>query len=138
LSPDGKWLAYYAIESGASQVYVVSFPKPEQKRQISTEGGVQPRWSHDGREIYFLSPTGKLMVVDITTNSTLSSGPAHPLFDTGILHGNFDGMQYAVAGDGKRFLIFKEIPPDPAAPPPAARPLSVVVNWMAALKDQKQ
>jgi hypothetical protein len=47
-------------------------------------------------------------------------------------------MQYAVAGDGKRFLMFKEIPPDPAASPPAARPLSVIVNWMAALKDQKQ
>jgi len=138
LSPDGKWLAYYAMESGASQVYVVSFPKPEEKRQISTEVGVQPRWSRDGREIYFLGPTGKMMAVDVTTNPTLSSGPAHPLFDTGIPKPSFDGMQYAVAGDGKRFLMFKEIPPDPAAQPPAARPLSVIVNWMAALKDQKQ
>jgi Tol biopolymer transport system component len=138
LSPDGKWLTYYAMESGASQVYVVSFPKPEQKRQISTEGGVQPRWSQDGREIYFLSPIGKMMAVDVITAPTLSSGAAHSLFDTGISNASFDGMQYAVTGDGKRFLLFKEIPADPAAPPPVARPLSVIVNWTAALKDRKQ
>ena len=51
LSYDSKWLAYNAIESDTSEVYVVSFPKPDQKRQISTNGGTQPRWREDGKEL---------------------------------------------------------------------------------------
>jgi len=137
LSPDGKWMTYQGLESGSWQVYVVSFPKPDQKRQVSTEGGVQPRWSGDGRELYFLNTEGKMMAVDITTQPTLSSGAARVLFDTGMRNSASDGIQYAVTGDGKRFLLFKEIPPDPTAPPPMPRPLSVIVNWMGALQNRK-
>ena len=92
-------------------------------------------------------PTGYANVLGPTKSNLPSVSPpaarfhqgrAHPLFDTGISKPSFDGLQYAVTGDVKRFQMFKEIPPDPAAPPPAPRPLSVIVNWMAALKDQKQ
>jgi Tol biopolymer transport system component len=134
LSADGKWLAYQAIESGGSQIYVVSFPKADQKRQISTAGGVQPQWRPDGRGLYFLSVDGKMMSVDIITEPALSSETPRPLFDTGIAAPSFDSEEYATA-DGKRFLFLKLIPAETsnaAAPPP-----TIVVYWTTGLKDQK-
>jgi Tol biopolymer transport system component len=55
LSPDGKWLAYTSAESKQLEVYVVSFPTPDAKFQLSTNGGRIPVWSRDGRELYFIS-----------------------------------------------------------------------------------
>src|SRR5262249_40493789 len=55
ISPDGRWLAYISNESGKFEVYVDSFPKPAGKQQISTEGGSQPRWRGDGKELYYIS-----------------------------------------------------------------------------------
>src|SRR5207237_6390962 len=60
---DTKWLAYASAESGTWQIYVISFPAADQKRQVSTAGGSQPRWRHDGRELYYLALDGKLMAV---------------------------------------------------------------------------
>lgn len=60
-SPDGKWLAYHSNESGVTQVYVISFPAGDQKRQISTTGGGQPRWRRDGKELFYLGLDGNLL-----------------------------------------------------------------------------
>jgi Tol biopolymer transport system component len=119
---DGKWLAYASEESGRWEVQVISFPKGDQKRQVSSNGGSQPRWRRDGKELYYLALNGQLMAVDITTGSTISSGPPRALFDTGLMvEPTID--QYAVTQNGQRFLILK--PLGTAAP----NPIGVIVNW---------
>jgi serine/threonine protein kinase/Tol biopolymer transport system component len=132
VSFDSEWLAYNAIESGSSQVYVVSFPKPDQKRQVSIDGGVQPHWRKDNKELYYLSPAGKMMVVDMTTAPSLSSATPRVLFDTGLANPSFDGDDYAVTPDGQRFLVLKPLSVQPAAAPQP--PVTILVNWIATLK----
>jgi Tol biopolymer transport system component len=134
LSADGHWLALEAIENGKSQIFVVSFPQADQKRQISTAGGVQPQWRPDGMGLFFLSPDGKMMSVDVISEPTLSSGTPRPLFDTGIAAPSFDSEEYATV-DGKRFLLLKLMPADNsnAVPPP---PPTVIVNWKAGSKSR--
>jgi Tol biopolymer transport system component len=130
VSFDSEWLAYNAIESGSSQVYVVSFPKPDQKRQVSIDGGMQPHWRKDNKELYYLSPDGKMMAVAMTTAPSLSSATPRVLFDTG-LSPSFDGDDFAVTPDGQRFLLLKPLSAQPPAPQP---PLTILVNWNATLK----
>ena len=61
VSPDGRWVAYNADESGAYEVYVARFPEFTAKRRISGHGGVQPQWSGNGRELFYLALDGSLM-----------------------------------------------------------------------------
>src|SRR6188474_3217219 len=61
VSPDGRWAAFQADESGRWEVYVAAFPTFTSKRQISSGGGFQPQWRGDGRELFYLSPDGALM-----------------------------------------------------------------------------
>lgn len=79
-SKDGKWLAYTADqnEPGRFQVYVVSFPVPDRKLQVSTEGGGQPRWTWDGKRIYYRTPDNRVAYVEMTLGTTLQAGP--PIF----------------------------------------------------------
>ncbi len=79
-SKDGKWLAYTADqnEAGKFQVYVVSFPVPTRKLQVSTEGGGQPRWTWDGKRIYYRTPDNRFAFVEMTLGDTLLAGP--PVF----------------------------------------------------------
>lgn len=128
LSFDGKWLAYNSNESGTHQVYIVSFPKPDHRRQITASGGSQPRWRKDGKELYYLAPDGKLMAVDIAAGeTTIDSGIPHLLFDTHLVVDPIRD-QFAVTADGQRFLIETTIT---AATP---TPINVVLNWTAALR----
>jgi len=124
---DGNWLAYDSNESGKWQVYVTSFPSAGQKRQISTDGGVQPRWRQDGKELYYLALDGKLMAVPITPGAKIDSGEPRVLFDTGF---NIDPLndQYAVTRDGQRFLLQKTVTE------PTPTPITVVMNWTATLR----
>jgi WD40 repeat protein len=124
---DGKWLAYDSTESGTWQIYAASFPAADQKRLISTGGGVVPRWRRDGKELYYLAPDGKLMAVDIKPGEKLDSGIPHALFDTGLTAPAPAVDQYAVTPDGQRFLV--QLPVDTEAPP-----ITVIVNWTASLK----
>jgi Tol biopolymer transport system component len=124
---DGKWLAYSSNESGRFQVYVLSFPALDQKRQISTNGGSQPQWRRDGKELYYLAPDGKLMAVNMTAGAEIDSGTPRELFDTELTLSPLQD-QYRVTPDGQRFLVLKPI--SEATP----TPITVVVNWTARLK----
>lgn len=123
---DTKWLAYSSAESGAFQIYVASFPAGDQKRLISTNGGVAPGWRKGGKELYYLSLDGKVMAVDLTLGPRVESGNPRMLFDTGIIAPSAITEHYAVTADGQRFLV--QLPVDTNAPP-----IHVITNWTALL-----
>jgi hypothetical protein len=105
---------------------VISFPALDQKRQISTNGGEQPRWRRDGKELYYLAADGKLMAVDITADAKIDSGTPRELFDTELTLSPLND-QYRVTPDGQRFLVLK--PVTEATP----TPITVVLNWQSGL-----
>jgi len=125
-SPDGNWIAYQSDESQRPEIYVAPFPGPGGKRQISTAGGIQPRWRQDGKEIYYIAPDGRLMAAAVTVKGdVLDVGAVSPLFAITSVVG---GYQYDVSADGQHFLVRA---PTTAT---AAQPLTLVQNWTAALK----
>jgi len=132
-SPDGKWLAYVSDESTQIQVYVRPFPGPEVKWLISEEdeGGGQPVWSPDGRELFYRSGD-KTMVVSIQTqDQTLRPGSPRVLFEGQyVSHSSPPGFQYYdISPDGKRFVMLKE-----ANMSEAQGQINVVQNWFEELK----
>jgi dipeptidyl aminopeptidase/acylaminoacyl peptidase len=82
-SPDGHWLAYVSNANGRPDVYVRPYPGPEPATLISGDGGTNPAWSPNGRQIYYRqsSGTGVLMAVEITLGSTLEAGRPYPIID---------------------------------------------------------
>jgi len=124
LSPDGRWLAYMSDESRRYEIYVVSFPQPGGKWQISTAGGFAPVWSRDGRELFFVSADLKMTAVEIrTTGGKFEPGVPKPLFDVRVTASN----HYDVSKDG-RFLIPSIVEQS------ANAPMTVVLNWPRMLK----
>ncbi len=126
-SPDGKWIAYESNESGPVQVYVRPYPASSAQYMVSRNGGAMPQWRNDGKELFFLSLDGTMMSADINTTSNFEAGVPRTLFPTGVA---FTGnrRQYAVAKDGKRFLVI--VPEQRTSP----APITVVINWLAALQ----
>ena len=132
-SPDGKWLAYVSNESGLNQVYVRPFPEPDVKWLISDEdeGGGQPVWSPDGKELFYRSGN-KAMAVSIQTQSqTLTAGSPRVLFEGQyVSHSVPLGFQYwDISPDGKRFLMSKE-----STQEQEQSQINVVLNWFEELK----
>jgi serine/threonine protein kinase/Tol biopolymer transport system component len=123
LSPDGRWLAYQSNESKRSEIYVVSFPQPTEKWQISTDGGQAPLWSRDGRELYYYSGNGKIMAVDIKPGTPFQFGVPKALFEV-RLQGN--DVRIDVNKEG-RFLLPALVEQQ------ASAPMTVVLNWPALL-----
>lgn len=114
-SPDSAWLAYMSNESGGPQVYVQELPGDRRKRQVSTDGGVQPVWHPKGGELFYRSGN-RLMAVSITTGANLSVGQPKVIFDreywtTPLAQTN---PSYDVSSDGQRFLMIKESPQRPS------------------------
>jgi hypothetical protein len=125
-SPDGRWLAYGSEEPQRSEVYVSPFLRPGGKRQISTNGGIKPRWRQDGKEIFYLSPDGRLMATEVRiSGESVEVGATHALFG-GIPTGN--GYGYDISADGQRILatVGKDHKP--------SEPITLVQNWLAGLK----
>src|SRR5262249_46716956 len=140
ISPDGKWLAYYATEGSAPEIYVQPFPEGAGRWQISTNGGVFPRWRPDGRELFYMSRAsgGKMMSVDVKLNgSTFEPGVTRELFDSPYLNLSHTGTgagpyhTYAVSKDGQRFLIPHLTTSDATT---VTRPIAIVLNWADGLK----
>ena len=139
-SPDGRWVAYLSNESGSSQIYVRPFAGPAASGastnaaggqwQVSTAGGIFPRWRRDGKELYYIGPDGAMMAAPITvTGWTVTPGAPVVLFPTRILGGRVDiglGRQYDVARDG-RFLVNTVLDE-------ASAPITVLQNWRPEAK----
>jgi serine/threonine protein kinase/Tol biopolymer transport system component len=79
-SPDGKWLAYRSDESGRGEIYVEPFPGPGQKRRISANGGVNPVWAGNGRELFFFEPGNRSVMMSIAISPEGVPGSARALF----------------------------------------------------------
>jgi Tol biopolymer transport system component len=132
LSPDGRWMAYTSNESSTISVYVQPF-SPEggaggggAKWLISKGLGPFPRWSPDGKQLFYITPTNlDMMAVDIDTSKGFQAGTPRRLFNapTPLIPVGWD-----IAPDGKRFLFVTT----PSGGRPA--PFTVVVNWAASLK----
>jgi Tol biopolymer transport system component len=125
-SPDGRLVAYTTNESGRFEVYVETFPRSDRKWPVSTNGGYQPRWRADGREIYYLSNDRQLMAVAVGTGP--SFGIPKALFESrtaGVVTAN--RTQYVPSRDGQRFLV------NMSTDTPVS-PITVVFNWTATLK----
>ncbi len=130
LSPDGRFLAYRSNESGRNEVYVQRFPEGGDRVQVSTNGGVQPRWRGDGRELYYVEGE-TLVAVPISTTPKFSVGKATRLFEQpGITRRT--GQQYDVSRDGKRFVVIEPVGAD------ASNAIRVVQNWFAEFRNKNQ
>jgi serine/threonine protein kinase len=129
-SPDGRWIAYSSNESGTFQVYVQSFPPSGGKWMISTNGGTQPRWRHDGKELFYLGYDRKLMVVGVKEDANkFEAGSPQALFEMRVIVGFVVPISsYEITRDGQRFLVLT--PVEESSP----SPLTVVLNWTASLK----
>jgi eukaryotic-like serine/threonine-protein kinase len=127
LSPDNRWIAHFSGESGRTEVYVTPYPNRGGKWRVSTDGGTQPRWRSDGKEIFYVNRESKIVAAEVTAQGDgFQVEAVRPLF--GIRGG---GARYAydVSPDGQRFLVNKRI--EDHSP---SSPLTVVVNWPAALR----
>jgi serine/threonine-protein kinase len=125
---DGRWLAYQAADT----IWVTSFPDVTKGRwQVSA--GSQPLWSRDGRELFFLGPTGRLMRVDVETSPTFTtSAPVQVLERAYIWNAvGLSARTYDLSLDGRRFLMIKEVATPNSANPPG---LVAVVNWFEELR----
>jgi serine/threonine-protein kinase len=120
-SPDGKWVAYESNEGGRNEIFVVPYPGPGGKSQVSSDVGTQPRWNRNGRELFFRSGA-KMMAVDVETGALFRAGTPRLLFEKAA-------PDYDVAPDGKRFLMVKPVPLTSEA-----TELHVILNWFDDLR----
>ncbi len=134
-SPDGRWVAYESNESGRNEIYIRPFSEPAASGavansaagqwQISTAGGIFPKWRADGKELYYIGPNGEMMAAPIAaTVTTMEPGAPVALFPTRIFGGGVDsgqGPQYDVARDG-RFLVNTVLDD-------ASSPITLIQNW---------
>ena len=131
LSPDGRWLAYVSDESGVPEVYVIPFAGPGGGRWIvSSNGGQEPRWAHNGRELFFKS-AGRLMVSDVTTDPTFGVTGERPLFDITPYQNDLAHQRYEVSPDDQRFIMIRNIRSEGADEGPV-----VVLNFFEELKER--
>lgn len=126
-SPDRRWIAYESVESGIREMYVQTFPASGGKWPVSNNGGLSPIWRRDGKELFYITPDGKLMAVEIKIGSTFEPGVPKLLFDVATAR-TVATNAYDVSTDGQRFLFTSgQLDPNPSS-------LAVVVNWTADLK----
>ena len=125
-SRDSRWIAYTTNETGQFNVYVQPFLRAGGKTRISPNGGRNPHWRADGKELFYLAADGAMTAVPIDGTDVLTPGLPETLFPAGVISAN---QVYSVTRDGQRFLVSTR--PQNAA---AAPPLTVIVNWTSTLQ----
>jgi Tol biopolymer transport system component len=136
-SPDGRWLAYSSNESGLPEVYAMAYPGPGPKIQLSTNGGTDPIWRRDGRELYYRNGD-QMMAIDVVNGRSLTASKPRVLWTAHYLAGagSSCGMagptsaNYDVTVDGERFLMIED-----TSQTTECELLHVVRNWSPKLKD---
>ena len=130
-----RWIAYISNDSGVNEVYVQAFSPDSRggtsasggKWMVSRGGGLHPHWRGDGKQLFYTSPTGAAMVVDVTSDKSFQAGEPRRLFDSGfpLTQNSF----HAMTPDGKRFLFAL-----PQGADSARVPFTVMLNWQVGLK----
>ena len=128
LSPDGHWFAYQSDESGRPEVYVVSYPIGTSRWQISSGGGIEPQWSRDGRELYYLGSDGRFMSMPVPAGPGFNPGTPQALFRVQFEPGASGRRNvYCPSPDGKKFLFL-------VAAGQNETPMTALVNWRGSRK----
>lgn len=134
VSPDGRWLAYEANDSGRFEVFVRPYPEVNSGRwQVSTDGGTRPLWARTGPELFYVAPSGAIMRLGVERAASWSATTPAPLIKDGYVTspGWTNGRAYDIAPDGHRFLVIKQGGAGQTVVPPS---LIVVQNWVEELK----
>jgi Tol biopolymer transport system component len=129
-SPDGRWLAYASDESGRNEIYLRAFPGGDKRQTVTSQGGIAPLWSPDGRELFYwnLDRTA-LMKVDIFPGREAPAGIPKLLFKFATTYsGPVRG--YDITPDGRRFLV----PEPPRYTPTEVTQLNLVQNWFEEVR----
>ncbi|MBN2320338.1 MAG: protein kinase [Acidobacteria bacterium] len=126
VSPDGNWIVYSSDATGQPEIYIQEFPSQEKRQRVTENGGSDPRWRRDGKELFYVSADGKLMAIPVKLGDEPDFGTPEELFDAKIFNISQEGTVYDVSKDGKRFIL-----PKPTDPPSE---LNVVLNWTQLLK----
>jgi Tol biopolymer transport system component/predicted Ser/Thr protein kinase len=124
-SPDCQWVAYDSDESGATQVYVQSFPAGKGKWQVSSQGGSRPAWREDGHELFFRHASNLMAVTIKVSGNIVAAGVPHALFE--YAGASDPDVSFAAFDEGRRFLV-----PDPIKRPNT--PLTLMLHWQDGLK----
>ena len=137
LSPDGRWIAYLSDESGRNQIYVRPFPNVDDgKWQVSTNGGTDPVWSTDGRQLFFVDiPNRRLMVANVETDPAFSWDTPTELVTLSGFDWAAGGRRYDLAPDGERFVV-RKIGGAQTTGGAAFDGLIFVENWFEELKER--
>ncbi len=127
-SPDGRWIAFTSNRSGRDEVYVKAYPAGSGLTRISTEGGSQPLWGVDGKELFYRNGR-KMMVVAVGTAAPFTASPSRFLFEGPYLGGINSALarNYDISPDGRRFAMIK-------GAATSLRQLNVVQNWFEEIK----
>lgn len=138
LSPDGHWLAYDSNETGQSEIYVRPYPNiGDGKWQVSTNGGYEPHWRGDGKELFYRQGQNPftMMAVPVETAQGFQSGTPNLLF-TGDFYVHDSGISYDVTADGQRFLMLKPVQETNDEGKVASQEINLVAveNWFEELK----
>ena len=115
-SPDGHWIAYESFESGNFEVYVRPFPGPGGKWQISTSGGGSPRWSRNGKDLFYRTQDNKIMVATYTASGDSFQADRSRLWSPGQFTERLGLVNFDLHPDGKRFVVLKSRPSSETLP----------------------
>ena len=127
-SPDGRWIAYQATVSSRPEIYVAPFPGPGPRQQVSTDGGIEPLWSRDGRELFFQSGA-RLMSVEVALRGAFSASTPRLVHEGRFLKSGNATTGWGIAADGRRFLRMQQVEPERAI-----THVDLVLNWFEELK----
>jgi serine/threonine-protein kinase len=128
LSPDSRWLAYVSNESGREEVYVRPFPESDRaKWQVSVDGGIEPRWSHSGRELFYRTSRGEMIVRAVGGRETFEMGPPQLLFDASNFAGDNYHAVYDLTPDDRQFVMI-------GSNESIREDIVLVFNWIEELK----
>ncbi len=137
ISPDGQWIAYMSDESGQYEVYVRPFPDVNKRKlQVSTSGGTEPKWSRDGKKLFYRSGEA-IMAVSVKTEPTFQLEAPEILFRIVLAYAEDLHTSWDVSPDGKRFLMIKEATDVAVTEAGISRPrINIVLNWLEELKER--
>ncbi len=130
-SPDGHWIAYVSDETGRNEIYVRPYPAPGGKTQISAEGGTEPMWNRNGRELFYRNGD-KMMAADVQTRPGFSARKPRVIFEKPYRLSPVTIPNYDVSADGQRFLMVKPSQSAEASP----TQINIVLNWFEELKQR--